>query len=117
MLITSLKDGLNLTAKEYVASQVRNSGVLLLSRSAGAWRELYEDAVGLNPNEPQSIVDSIALALAMGERERRERMRNMKRKLSANPLSNWVSRFTDEPASDSTDVIQLFSTCKGRTSS
>lgn len=72
-LVTPLRDGMNLVAKEYVAAQdPENPGVLVLSRFAGAAEEL-DDAVVINPNDPDEIMEALHLALTMPLDERKAR--------------------------------------------
>src|SRR5690606_23790077 len=72
-LIGSLQDGMNLVAKEFVASQVDGRGVLLLSSFAGAAEEM--DAIMINPYDPEHVALSIRDALALPAEERARRMR------------------------------------------
>ena len=69
-LVTSLHDGMNLVAKEFVASREDNHGVLILSRFAGASHELT-DALALNPYDTEELADSIRQALEMRPEERK----------------------------------------------
>ena len=74
-LVTPLRDGMNLVAKEYIAAQdPQNPGVLVLSRFAGASRQL-KDAVLVNPHDPDDMADALDRALAMPLEERQERWR------------------------------------------
>ena len=75
-MVTSLHDGMNLVAKEYVAARQDDRGVLILSRFTGAARELF-DAITVNPYDMQSTADAIAQALQMDAGEIAERMRRM----------------------------------------
>ena len=75
-LVTSLHDGMNLVAKEFVASREDLHGVLILSRFAGASHEL-SDALAVNPYDTEDMADSIRQALEMGPEERRMRMQRM----------------------------------------
>src|SRR5204863_6081528 len=79
-LVSSLQDGMNLVAKEFVASQVDERGVLLLSRFTGAAEEI-EGAVLINPFNIDGFVAAIKTALEMSPDERRRRMRRMRRQL------------------------------------
>lgn len=92
-LVTPLRDGMNLVAKEYVASQSADSpGVLVLSRFAGAACELGE-ALLVNPHDPDEVADAIAIAAAMPLGERRERWRTMMRTLRRNDIDAWRRGF------------------------
>jgi trehalose 6-phosphate synthase len=92
-LVTPLRDGMNLVAKEYVASQdEENPGVLVLSRFAGAAAECAE-ALLVNPYDAESIGAAILQALSMPLEERRARHQAMLRRLSANTLTRWGDQF------------------------
>ena len=67
-LVTPLRDGMNLVAKEYVATKCDNPGVLILSEMAGAAVELT-DAIQINPNDTEQIENAICRALEMPEEE------------------------------------------------
>lgn len=91
-LITPLKDGMNLVAKEYVATRQDGRGVLVLSEMAGAAEELGE-AVQINPYNKTAFAESIHQALRMPMAERRWRMRNMQDRLARYPTQRWVDDF------------------------
>ncbi len=94
-LVTPLRDGMNLVAKEYVAAQdPEDPGVLILSRFAGAAEQLT-DAVLINPYSAEEISDAIALALAMPLEERVARWRKMMDNIEAEDVMWWRRRFTD----------------------
>src|SRR5206468_732232 len=88
-LVTSVYDGMNLVAKEYVASQVDESGVLVVSHLAGAAEEL-RGALVVNPYDQEGMADSIKQALEMPENERRERMPQMRLHLSRHDIYQWA---------------------------
>lgn len=88
-VVSSVNDGMNLVAKEYVASQVDDSGVLLISQMAGAAEELT-DALIINPYDAEGLADSIRQALEMPSDERRRRMRAMRTYLQAHDVHAWV---------------------------
>jgi trehalose 6-phosphate synthase len=92
-LITPLRDGMNLVAKEYVAAQdPREPGVLILSEFAGAAREL--DAVLLvNPYDEAGMARAMDQALAMPVEERRQRHQAMLSVMRTNSLDRWRDRF------------------------
>ena len=88
-LVTPLRDGMNLVAKEFVASQdVEDPGVLVLSRFAGAASELRE-ALQVNPYDTDGVADAIALARTMPLAERRERWRAMMATLERHDITAW----------------------------
>ena len=92
-LVTPLRDGMNLVAKEYVASQnPADPGVLILSRFAGAAHECRE-ALLVNPYDPDSVAAAIGQALSMPLAERRERHDALFRVLSHNDIQHWADRF------------------------
>jgi trehalose 6-phosphate synthase len=92
-LVTPLRDGMNLVAKEYVASQNPDDpGVLILSRFAGAAQEL-KAALLVNPYDPGSVAAAIGQALAMPLAERRERHDSLFRVLSHDDIQHWADRF------------------------
>jgi trehalose 6-phosphate synthase len=90
-LITSLADGMNLVAKEYVAAGPDN-GVLILSYQAGAAQELI-DAVIINPYDIERLADSIKLAIEMPEKERIVRMERMREIISNQNVYRWAGKF------------------------
>lgn len=92
-LVTPLRDGMNLVAKEYVAAQdAEDPGVLILSRFAGAAAEL-DAALLVNPLEPEGVAAAIRRALEMPLDERRERHTRMLATLEANDIVHWADRF------------------------
>jgi trehalose 6-phosphate synthase len=92
-LVTPLRDGMNLVAKEYVASQNPDDpGVLILSRFAGAAQEC-KAALLVNPYDPGSVATAIGQALAMPLAERRERHDSLFRVLSDNDIQHWADRY------------------------
>jgi trehalose 6-phosphate synthase/phosphatase len=93
-MVTPLRDGMNLVAKEYVACHPDGDGVLVLSEFAGAARELSQ-AILVNPYEPDSICRSIEAAVQMGTAERAHRMRALHRTVSANDIRWWTGSFLD----------------------
>lgn len=89
-MVTSLHDGMNLVAKEYVATRDDNGGSLILSLFTGASREL-QDALIVNPYDTEQLADAIHLAVAMDPRERRERMRRMRRVVKQHNIYRWAA--------------------------
>ena len=88
-LVTPLRDGMNLIAKEYIASRLHNDGVLILSEMAGAARELGE-AIIINPNIRDEIASALVAALNMPAMEQGRRMEIMQERLSRCDLSQWA---------------------------
>jgi trehalose 6-phosphate synthase/phosphatase len=93
-LITPLRDGMNLVAKEYVASSL-GRGVLILSELAGAASELSE-AILVNPTDTAEVASSITRALAMPIYEQRNRMSLMQRRIQEYDVFKWVNDFMDQ---------------------
>ena len=94
-LVTPLRDGMNLVAKEYVASQpVEDPGVLVLSSLAGAAEQLT-DAIIVNPYDVAGVGDGIARGLRMPVEERRGRWERMMGVLRRSDIHHWVRDFTD----------------------
>ena len=92
-LVTPLRDGMNLVAKEYLAAQdPENPGVLVLSQFAGAAREL-EQALLVNPHEIDAVAGAIKRALEMPLEERRERHAPMLAHLQANDITKWAEDY------------------------
>lgn len=92
-LVTPLRDGMNLVAKEYVAAQdAEDPGVLVLSQFAGAAEEL-DGALLINPHEPEAIAAAIDAALRMPRPERQARYRRMFRHLAVNDIDRWAESF------------------------
>ena len=95
-LVTPLRDGMNLVAKEYVASQNPDDpGVLILSRFAGASQEC-KAALLVNPYDPDSVAAAIGQALSMPLPERRDRHNAIFRVLSHNDIQHWAGSFLAE---------------------
>lgn len=88
-LVSSLQDGMNLVTKEFIASQVDERGVLLLSRFTGAADEI-DGAVLINPFNVDGFVSALRSALEMPAEERRNRMRRMRRRLRNNTIFDWL---------------------------
>ena len=92
-LITPLKDGMNLIAKEYCASNIEEQGVLILSEFAGAASQLHDRALMVNPYDIQKTADAIHTAVTMSPEERRERMARLRRSIIRNDIVKWVNSF------------------------
>ena len=88
---SSLHDGMNLVAKEYVASRVDEDGVLILSAFAGAAQEL-SGSLKINPYATEQFADAIHQALNMSAVERRMRMRQMRNTVQENNIYKWAGR-------------------------
>jgi trehalose 6-phosphate synthase len=94
-LVTSLHDGMNLVAKEYIAARDDEDGVLILSRFTGASRELT-DALIINPYDVDRTADGIRVALEMEPEERRRRMRHMRTVVMGNNIYKWGANLIED---------------------
>ena len=92
-LITPLKDGMNLVAKEYCASKVDGNGVLVLSEFAGAATQLQEGALLVNPYHIELVADVIHQAVNMPEEDARRRMRKLRQAVRDEDIFWWVDSF------------------------
>lgn len=95
-LVTPLRDGMNLIAKEYVAAR-ENDGVLILSRFAGAAQELTE-ALAVNPDDPEEMLAALQQALAMPAAEQRRRILALQARLRSHTAADWQQGFLRELA-------------------
>ena len=91
-LITPLRDGMNLIAKEYISTRTDKKGVLILSEMAGASKELVE-AIIINPNNREEIASALKAALEMPEEEQMRRIQIMQRRLSRYDVMRWANEF------------------------
>jgi len=94
-LVTPLRDGMNLVAKEYTATKTDGKGVLILSETAGAAQELGE-AIIINANNQEEIAQALAKALEMPEQEQIERNRIMQKRLRRYDVVQWANEFMDK---------------------
>jgi trehalose 6-phosphate synthase/phosphatase len=94
-LVTPLRDGMNLVAKEYIACKQDNPGVLILSELAGAADELQE-ALRINPNDTASIVEALKTALEMPRRVQKKNILAMQRRISRYTVQRWASDFIEQ---------------------
>jgi trehalose 6-phosphate synthase/phosphatase len=94
-LVTPLRDGMNLVAKEYVASRTDRTGVLILSEMAGAAKELAE-AIIVNPNHREDVAEALKLALEMPCKEQIRRNRTMQNRLQHSDVAHWAAGFVRE---------------------
>ncbi len=98
MLVTPLRDGMNLVAKEYVTCRNDLSGALVLSEFTGAWHELHQ-AFTCNPHDIEGVKQTIMLAITTPEKERRRRMRAMRRRVAEDDAQRWAGDFLEALAS------------------
>lgn len=94
-LVTPLRDGMNLIAKEYVATKVDGNGVLILSEMAGAAKELGE-AIIVNPNNNEEMANAIKTALEMPGLERVEKIRTMQKRIKRYNVVRWAEDFVSK---------------------
>jgi trehalose 6-phosphate synthase/phosphatase len=94
-LVSPLRDGMNLVAKEYIAAKRDRTGVLILSEMAGAAAEL-SDAVIINPNDVEQISESLVKALEMPEADQRKALNSMQGIVSRHTVKRWADGFLAE---------------------
>jgi len=94
MLVTALRDGMNLVAKEYCAARFDNDGVLILSEFTGAWDELKR-SLRINPHDIDGLKDAILQAISMPKRDRAARMRSLRKRVLENDVAKWSTTFID----------------------
>jgi len=89
LLVNPIRDGMNMVAKEGPLVNERD-GVLILSRHAGAWEELSDGAIGINPFDITGTADALDVALSMAPAERAQRADRLRRTISSRPASRWL---------------------------
>lgn len=94
MWVTPLRDGMNLVAKEYIASRTEDDGVLVLSEFAGAAAQLGE-ALQVNPYDVDAQAATVKRALAMPIDEQRHRMRRLRRRVASEDVHRWAATFVE----------------------
>ena len=94
MLVTPLRDGMNLVAKEYVSCRYREDGALVLSEFTGAADEL-SGAFLVNPHDIEGLKDAIVRAVTISPAEARRRMRAMRRRVREHDVAHWAATFLD----------------------
>lgn len=93
-LVTPVRDGMNLVAKEFVASRRDHTGVLILSETAGAVAELGE-AITINVNSKKEIAQALNQALKMNQKEQKKRIKAMEKRLWDYDVYKWTQSFID----------------------
>ena len=93
-MVTPVRDGMNLVAKEYIASRQDDSGVLVLSECAGAASELGE-ALVVNPWDVEGTAGAVARALSMDPEEQARRMAALRRRVASNTAARWAQGFLE----------------------
>jgi trehalose 6-phosphate synthase/phosphatase len=91
-LVTPLRDGMNLMAKEFIASKVDSTGILILSEMAGASQELGE-AIIVNPNNKEALVNAIEKALTTTKEEQKKQNRAMQKRLKRYDINRWIEDY------------------------
>jgi trehalose 6-phosphate synthase/phosphatase len=104
MLVTPVRDGLNLVAKEFVAARIDDDGVLVLSEFTGAADEL-SGALLINPYDVSSMAETFHRALTMPAAERRERMQRLRARVLAYDANHWVRDFLAALSADPPDPL------------
>lgn len=94
MVVTPLRDGMNLIAKEYVSTRLDDTGVLLLSEFTGSAREM-RDALLVNPHDIDGLANKIYTALHLSESEQKRRMKALRKTIKANDVFHWANSFLD----------------------
>lgn len=94
-LLTPVRDGMNLVAKEYIACRTDNSGVLILSEMAGAANELNE-ALIINPNNFRQVADAIKEAINMPVEEQKRRNKTMQARIAKYNVERWAEEFLQQ---------------------
>jgi len=105
-LVTPLRDGMNLVAKEFVACQVEKPGVLVLSSLAGA-ADTMREALLVNPYDIDGTAETLHRALTMEEEERASRVTALRRRERRDDLGAWVTSFLDEAGVERASLAPL----------
>ncbi len=92
-MVTPLKDGMNLVAKEYCACNLENDGVLILSQFAGAASQLQKSSLMVNPYDVEGVANALHRACNMDTAERRSRMRKLRKAVARRDIYWWVDSF------------------------
>lgn len=92
-LVTPLRDGMNLIAKEYVSCNPDGDGMLVLSRFAGSADEMQKNSIMVNPYDFEGVADGIKAALEMSRNEKRKNMAALRKIVQENDVFNWANQF------------------------
>jgi trehalose 6-phosphate synthase len=98
LLVTPLRDGMNLVAKEYVTCRYDEGGALVLSEFTGAFHELHQAFV-VNPHDIEGLKQGIMRAIETPDKEKRRLMRAMRRRVADHDVQRWAARFLENLAS------------------
>ncbi len=93
LLVTSLKDGMNLIAKEYCAASVDNNGLLILSEFAGATAQMQNLALLVNPHDQEGVANAIYNAVMMSRPDREKRMKKLRAQIRKHDIYWWLNSF------------------------
>lgn len=107
-LITPLKDGMNLVAKEYCACQLDDPGTLVLSEFAGAAAQLHEHAIVTNPYDVEGTAAGLRQALSLTLEERTERMKHLADAVAREDVLWWTRRFLRAVSGDDVDFVAAY---------
>ncbi len=102
-MVTPLKDGMNLIAKEYCASSLEEDCILILSEFAGTAAQLQKGALLVNPHDKEGVADAIYKALKMSTGERRQRMKKLRTSVKRHDIYWWVNCFLNAAISKRLD--------------
>ncbi|MBN2372811.1 trehalose-6-phosphate synthase [bacterium] len=102
-LITPLKDGMNLVAKEFCACSLEENSVLIMSEFAGAAAQMQRGALLVNPYDTEGVADAIYRAFKMGKEERKSRMKRLRRTVQRYNIFWWVNSFLNAAITKSLD--------------
>ncbi|HYG61242.1 MAG TPA: trehalose-6-phosphate synthase [Thermoanaerobaculia bacterium] len=107
MLITPLKEGMNLLAKEYCAADLDERGALVLSEFAGAASQLADGALLVNPHDARATARTLVRALRMTAAERADRMRRLRERVRREDVSWWAGAFLDAAYADAGEIADI----------
>ncbi|MFD2602694.1 bifunctional alpha,alpha-trehalose-phosphate synthase (UDP-forming)/trehalose-phosphatase [Flavobacterium suzhouense] len=106
-MITPLRDGMNLVAKEYVATRIDGNGVLILSEMAGSAQEMHQ-ALLVNPNNFEQLADSLKTALEMPEQEQAIRLAALQKGVSKHNVETWANAFINSLTEIKSQIAPVF---------
>jgi len=112
-LVTPLRDGMNLVAKEFCAARTDDRGVLVLSEFAGAAEELGSGALLVNPNDADAVASSLYSALRMSESEQERRMNEMRFTIRTHDVFHWACSFARDTAAIGDEATLMASRMAG----
>lgn len=93
LLVTPIKDGMNLVAKEYCASNLEQTGVVILSEYAGTVSQFYRNALVVNPYDIEGVADTILEAVGMSPDQRKLRMKKLRQSVKKADIFWWINSF------------------------